>query len=95
MVFTQFMNNAATANLFIPIAILTCETIGCSALGVVLCIQMASLVAYFTPMATAIIPIIMGAGGYDSKSLIKQGMVPAILNTVVGVAWVAFMFPAW
>jgi sodium-dependent dicarboxylate transporter 2/3/5 len=93
--FTQFMNNAATANLFIPIAILTCNTIGCSALGVVLIIQMASLVAYFTPMATAIIPIIMGAGGYDNKSLIKQGLVPAVLNTVVGVSWVAFMFPAW
>lgn len=95
LLFTQFMNNAATANLFIPIAILTCETIGCSALGVVLCIQMASLVAYFTPMATAVIPIIMGAGGYDNKSLIKQGLIPAALNTVVGVLWVSAMFPAW
>jgi len=95
MFLTQFMNNGATSNLFIPIAILTCNTLGCSAIGLILCIQMASLVAYFTPMATAVIPIIMGAGGYDVKSLIKQGLPAAIVNTVAGVAWVSFMFPAW
>ena len=73
MFLTQFMNNGATANMIIPIAIMTCNTIGCSAKGVVLIIQSASLVAWFLPTATAIIPMIMDGGGYDIKSLMKQG----------------------
>lgn len=95
LVLTQFMNNGATSNLFIPVAILCAETIGCSALGLILCIQMGSLVAWFTPMATAVMPIAMGAGGYSSKDLFKQGILPGILSTVIGVCWVAFLFPAW
>lgn len=92
---TQFMNNGATANLFIPIAIMTCNAIGCSAKGLILIIQNASLVAWFFPTATAIIPILMEGGGYDIKSLLKQGLPPAILKTVFQVAWIAFMFPAY
>lgn len=95
MFLTQFMNNAATANLFIPVAIMCAETIGCSALGLILCIQMASLVAWFTPMATAVMPIAMGAGGYSVKDLFKQGVLPGIVSTVFGVLWVSFLFPAW
>lgn len=92
---TQFMNNGATANLFIPVAIMACNTMGCSAKGIIMIIQNASLVAWFFPTATAIIPILMEGGGYDVKTLIKQGLPPAILKTVCQVAWIAFMFPAF
>lgn len=92
---TQFMNNGATANLFIPVAIMACNTMGCSAKGIIMIIQNASLVAWFFPTATAVIPILMEGGGYDVKSLIKQGLPPAILKTVCQVAWIAFMFPAF
>lgn len=95
MVLTQFMNNGATSNLFIPVAILCAETIGCSALGLIMCIQMGSLVAWFTPMATAVMPIAMGAGGYTVKDLLKQGVLPGIISTIAGVCWVAYLFPAW
>lgn len=95
MFLTQFMNNGATSNLFIPVAILCAETIGCSALGLIMCIQMSSLVAWFTPMATAVMPIAMGAGGYSAKDLFKQGVLPGLLSTVAGVCWVAYLFPAW
>lgn len=92
---TQFMNNGATANLFIPIAIMTANTIGCSAKGLILIIQNASLVAWFMPTATAIIPMLMEGGGYDVKSLIKQGWAPALVKTVAQVGWIALMFPAY
>lgn len=92
---TQFMNNGATANLFIPVAIMACNTMGCSAKGLIMIIQNASLVAWFFPTATAIIPMLMQGGGYDVKSLIKQGLPPAILKTICQVGWIALMYPAW
>jgi len=95
VVLTQFMNNGATANLFIPIAIMTANTIGCSAKGLILIIQNASLVAWFMPTATAIIPMLMEGGGYDIKSLLKQGWAPALVKTVAQVGWIALMFPAY
>ena len=95
MFLTQFMNNGATANMIIPIAIMTCNSIGCSAKGVVLIIQSASLVAWFLPTATAIIPMIIDGGGYDIKSLMKQGAGAALVKTVFQIAWIAILFPAW
>lgn len=92
---TQFMNNGATANLFIPIAIMTCNTLGCSAKGLIMIIVNASLVAWFMPTATAIIPMLMEGGGYDLKSLMKQGLLPALLKSVLQIAWIAFIFPAY
>lgn len=92
---TQFMNNGATANLFIPIAIATCNTLGCSAKGLIMIIQNASLVAWFMPTATAIIPMLMEGGGYDLKSMMKQGLPPALVKSVAQIAWIAFMFPAF
>ena len=92
---TQFMNNGATANLFIPIAIMTANTIGCSAKGLILVIQNASLVAWFMPTATPIMPLLMEGGGYDVKSLIKQGWAPALVKTIAQVGWIALMFPAY
>ena len=92
---TQFMNNGATANLFIPIAIMTCNTLGCSAKGLIMIIQNASLVAWFMPTATAIIPMLMEGGGYDLKTMLKQGLPPALLKSVCQIAWIAFMFPAY
>ena len=94
-ILTQFMNNGATANLFIPIAIMTCNTLGCSAKGLIMIIQNASLVAWFMPTATAIIPMLMEGGGYDLKTMIKQGLPPALLKSVCQIAWIAFMFPAY
>lgn len=92
---TQFMNNGATANLFIPVAIMACNTLGCSAKGLIMVIQNASLVAWFMPTATAVIPLLMQGGGYDVKSLIKQGLPPAIIKTIFQVGWIALMYPAW
>lgn len=47
------------------------------------------------PTATAIIPMLMEGGGYDLKTMIKQGLPPALLKSVCQIAWIAFMFPAY
>ena len=95
IVLTQFMNNGATAELLFPIAIAVCNSVGCSALGVILAISSASLTAWFTPTATIIMPMIIDGGGYSMKTLLKQGLPPAILRTVCACLWISYMFPAW
>lgn len=92
---TQFMNNGATANLLMPIGILTAEAIGCSAKGIMIAIQNASLVAWFMPTATMIIPMVMEGGGYDLKQMFKQGLPPAIIKTVTMIIWISILFPAY
>ena len=95
IILTQFMNNGATANLFFPIAIMTCNVLGCSAKGLMLAIQNASLIAWFFPTATPIMPLVMESGGYDLKSMFKQGIIPAVLKLVTMIIWTSYMFPAF
>lgn len=47
------------------------------------------------PTATAIIPMLMEGGGYSLKTMLKQGLPPALLKSVCQIAWIAFMFPAY
>ncbi len=70
-VLTQFMQNQAVINIFAPIVIMTCKAIGANPIGLLVIITAAGLTAYMTPMATSAIPIVMGTGGYDIRSLAK------------------------
>lgn len=94
-VVTQVMQNQSVANIFIPIAIMGCQALNCSPMGPLILVQAASLTAYMTPMATGTVPLMMGAGGYDLKSLFKQGWLPAILICAVSVLWTMTIFPAF
>lgn len=92
---TQVMMNRSVANIFTPICILTCKSLGCNPLGPLLLTVVGCLTAYMTPMATPTVPMIMAAGGYDVKSLIKMSWLPAFIICVVSVAWVMTVFPAY
>lgn len=94
-ILTQVMQNQSVSNIFIPIVIIGCKALGVSPLGPLVLVQAASLTAYMTPMATGTVPMMMGAGGYDIKSLMKQGWLPAIIIAVVSVAWTMTIFPAF
>lgn len=94
-IMTQFMNNGATQNIIVPIVILACKSLGCSPLGPIMLVANACMAAFLTPMATSSIPIMMAAGGYDIKSLFKQGWLPAIIYGVLQIVWVTLMFPLW
>ena len=48
-----------------------------------------------TPSATAAIPLCMGAGGYDVKSLIKMGWLLCIILCVGYVGFVSLIMPAF
>ena len=94
-VLTQFMQNQAVINIFAPIVILTCQAIGANPIGLLVIITAAGLTAYMTPMATSAIPIVMGVGGYDIRSLIKQSWLVSIVFGLFYVVYVMTVMPVF
>lgn len=90
---TQFMYNMTTMMIIYPVVIQVCLALGANPIGPVIVVQSAAFSAILTPMATGTIPYLMGLGGYDQKSLLKQGFLPTILCFVVTVVWNSIMFP--
>lgn len=94
-VLTQFMQNQAVINIFAPIVIMTSKAIGANPIGLLVIITAAGLTAYMTPMATSAIPIVMGTGGYDIKSLVKQSWLVSLLFGLVYVFYVMTVMPCF
>ena len=94
-VITQFMQNQSVMNVFAPIALITCSALDADPRGCLILISSGALTAYITPSATAAVPICMGAGGYDVKSLFKMGWSFAVLACVVYVTFVSLVYPAF
>lgn len=90
---TQFMSNRGTMMIFYPIAIATCSSAGLNPVGLMILIQAACLSAFMTPMATSAVGYIMGSGGYDQKSLIRQSLPLALICCIVSVGWIMTIFP--
>lgn len=94
-ILTQFMQNQSVSNIFIPVLILTCKSLGCNPVGPLVLLQAATLTAFMTPMATPAIPVVMEYGGYDVKDLLKMGWLPSIIIAVTSVLIVMTVFPAY
>lgn len=92
---TQVMQNQAVMGIFVPICLMTCQAIGANPIGLMVIITAGALTAFMTPMATSAIPAIMGAGGYDIKSLVKQGWLCSIIFMVIYVAYTMTVLPAF
>lgn len=92
---TQVMMNNAVWNIFVPICILTCKTLGCNPLGPLMLVISGSTTAFMTPMATPAVAMVMNGGGYDIKTLLKMSILPAIMICIVSVFWIMTYFPAY
>lgn len=92
---TQIMMNRTVMIVFIPIAILACKAMNANPVGIIILVQSACLSSFMTPMSTPAIPMCMGAGGYDLKSLIKQSILPAMILCIVSVGWIMTVFPLY
>jgi len=92
---TQVMLNQGVMNIFVPIGLLTCQALGANPVGICVLITAACLTAFLTPMATPAIPMCMGAGGYDLKSLFKQGWLISLLLMVGYVFYTMTVLPAF
>lgn len=90
---TQFMQNQAVMNIFVPIALLVSRSLGANPIGLMVMITAGCLTAFMTPMATSSIPAVMGAGGYNINSLVKQGIPISILLAIVYILYVPTVLP--
>lgn len=90
---TQIMQNRTVMAIFAPIAILACKSMGADCTGPLLLVASACCTAFMTPMATPTVPMVMGIGGYDMKSNMKQSILPAILLSVANILWIMTIYP--
>lgn len=82
---TSFLYNRATTTVLIPILIISCSSIGCDPRGPVILCSLASMSSLITPMPNPVVPMAMQAGGYTQKTILRVGIIPAIVRGIVGV----------
>ena len=92
-ILTQFMLNLGVYSIFTPLYIMLCKSMGANPIGPIMLCMIACMTAFFTPLATPAVPVMMGAGKYDVKDLVKMGWLPFLIITVVSVGWVMSVYP--
>ena len=90
---TSLLYNRAVSTVLTPVAVITCTSIGCDPRGPVILCALATMSSLITPMATAVVPMAMDAGGYSAKTMFKVGILPGILRGVVGTLIAMTLFP--
>ena len=94
-VMTSLLYNRAVSKILIPLVILTSMSLKCDPRGLMEMCYIGSMCSVMTPMATSVVPMMMGAGGYDQKSLIKMGWLPALLMGVITVLVGMTLYPCY
>ena len=89
------MLNLGIYSIFVPLYIMLCKSMGANPIGPIMLCMIASMTAFFTPLATPAVPVMMGAGNYNMKDLAKMGIVPFIVITIVSVGWVMTIYPVF
>ena len=90
---TSVLYNRAVTTVLEPLAIMTCVSMGCDPRGPIILCALASMSSLITPMATAVVPMAMGAGGYSQKTILKAGLLPGVIRGVVGVLIAMTLYP--
>lgn len=92
---TSLLYNRAVSKILIPLVILTAISMNCDPRGLMVMCYIGSMCSLVTPMATSVVPMMMGAGGYDQKCLLKMGWLPSILMGVIAVAVGMTLYPCY
>ena len=94
-IMTSVLYNRAVTTVLVPLTILTCTSLGCDPRGPIVLVALASMSSLITPLATAVVPMAMGAGGYSWKTILKAGWLPGLVRGVVGVLIAMTLYPAF
>lgn len=90
---TSLLYNRAVSTVLTPVAVITCSSIGCDPRGPVILCALATMSSLVTPLATAVVPMAMNAGGYSAKTMFKVGILPGLLRGVLGTLIAMTLFP--
>ena len=94
-VMTSLLYNRAVSKILIPLVILTSMSLKCDPRGLMEMCYIGSMCSVMTPMATSVVPMMMGAGGYDQKALLKMGWLPALLMGLIAVLVGMTLYPCF
>ena len=92
---TSLLYNRAVSTVLVPLTIMTCVSLGCDPRGPIILVALASMSSLITPLATAVVPMAMSAGGYNQKTILKAGIIPAVVRGVAGVLIAMTLYPAF
>jgi len=92
---TSLLYNRAVSKILIPLVILTAMSLECDPRGLMEMCYIGSMCSVITPMATSVVPMMMGAGGYDQKALFKMGWIPSIVMGIIAVAVGMTLYPCF
>ena len=92
---TSLLYNRAVSKILVPLVILTAMSLECDPRGLMEMCYIGSMCSLITPMATSVVPMMMGAGGYDQKALLKMGWLPSIIMGVIAVAVGMTLYPCF
>jgi len=92
---TQFIMNAPVRNVLNAVCIMSCKQMSCSPVGLLCNIFMGANLSILTPLACATVPMVMGAGDFNLKDLLKLGVPLVIIVSIVTAIWTGFMMPAF
>ena len=92
---TSLLYNRAVDQILIPLCIMTCMALGCDPRGPMIICYIGSQASVITPLSTAVVPMMMGAGGYSQKTLLKMAVFPSLLIGLVAVGVGMTVFPAF
>ena len=79
----------------VPQSIYSSMSLNCDPRGLMEMCYIGSMCSLLTPMATSVVPMMMGAGGYDQKCLLKMGWIPSIVMGVIAVAVGMTLYPCY
>lgn len=94
-IMTSILYDRAVTTVLIPLTVMTCASLGCDPRGPIILVSLASMSSLITPMASAVVPMAMSAGGYSQKTILKAGLLPALLRGLVGVPIAMTLYPAF
>lgn len=94
-VMTSLLYNRAVSKILIPLILVTASNLGCDPRGMMAMCYLGSMSSLLTPMATSVVPLMMGAGGYDQKTLLKMGWLPSILIAIIAVGVGMSLYPCF
>ena len=93
MLITQFVSNASTVNILIPIAVPMAAEIGVSPLPIAIAITVAASCPFLTPAASYLQTIIMDWGSYKFSDYFRYSWPLTIVGVIVIITLVPLLYP--
>lgn len=92
-IFSQFINNSATAVLMVPIVLLAAQSVGISAKPLMITVAISASTAFLTPIGTTTNAMVISAGGYKFYDYFKVGFPLLLLFLITTIVLVPLIWP--